>query len=433
MKRILAYWLFIFFIIASHSIWGLADLNRYPIKIGGANIYLGDLFFLSFILFSLPFILGKNRINDLVLSLKKPLLLLLFYNVMIIIYSLASGAGFNNTLRGASQLFYYAIYLGIPFLVRSRKELRVFILILLINILVAFFVVMYQTFTGWQPGIAVGATHFAKSIDMGGFYRTYNLCSQWLIFLFSFAYAAFVFMKKTLATLFLFAMSGMAMSLSFSRSAIAGFLVVSIFLLLVGFIKRREGLKTGKAVWTTLLVVLVMAYVMSFIYPVYSRIQAGVFEVRFNEGTFRGRTGLYENALNYLNESNILLGYGFMRLSSFSLEDEPSLLDSLQSGSDSGMIDLLFRWGIIGFCLYSFLHYRFVRISWKRIKQCESSISKVFFIGGISYTLFAWIQSASGPTFLLQFNSIIIIILWAVADMLWYFENDNYIRGTRTL
>jgi O-antigen ligase len=427
MKRVLAYWLLISFLLASHYLWGLAALYKYPIEVGGANIYLQDLFFLLFALFSLSYVLGKGIKDPRILSLKKPLLLFLSYGIIAIIYSFASGAGFRNTFRGVSQLFYYAIYFGIPFVVRSRKELRFFLLILLTNVLVALFVNLYQNFTGWQPEFVVGPSHFSKTLDMGGIYRTYNPSSQWIVFALCFMYTAILFDKKSLGRLLLFAVLGMAMLLTFTRNIYVGFLVISVFLVAVGFMKRREGLKIANAIWVVMLLFLVLTYVFSSSDAISNRVQSGIFDVTEKQGTFLGRLELFETAQYYLEGRSILLGYGFGSFSGYDpdADNVPHLLGSLESGADSGLVYVLFRLGIVGLVLYAFVHYKFVRISWRRFRDSESTSAKVLYLGGISYTLCLWTQAFASNVLFSEYASITTVIMWAVADIVWSLDSSS--------
>jgi O-antigen ligase len=434
-KRFLAYSFLVCFLLTSHYLWGLAALYKYPIQIGGANIYLQDLFFLSFALFSFSYVLGKGVKDPRILSLKKPLLLFLFYGIIVIVYSFASGAGFRNIFRGVSQLFYYAIYFGIPFVIRSRKELHFFLLILLTNVLVALFVNLYQNFTGWQPEFVVGPSHFSKTLDMGGIYRTYNPSSQWIVFALCFMYTTILLDKKSLARVSLFAVLAMAMLLTFARNIYIGFLVISVFLALIGFTKRREGLKIANAIWIMMLLFLVLTYVLSSSEAISNRVQTGIFDVTEKQGTFLGRLELFETAQDYLEGRSILLGYGFGSFSGYdpNSDNAPNLLSALESGADSGLVYVLFRLGVVGLVLYAFVHYKFVRISWRRFRDSESTSAKVLYLGGISYTLCLWTQAFASNVFFSEYASITTIIMWAVADVVWHLDSGSSKAKTRTM
>lgn len=425
MKRRITYLFFILFLLSSHNFWGLVPVYRYPVTIGGANIYIEDICFILFFILALPFNYKNHNREKQILHLKKPILFFAIYSLFIIFYSLASNATYTNTLRGASQLLYYLMYFGIPFLIRSRKELRSFLIIITINCAIALVVNLFQNITGWQPSFVQGLGHFSRTVYAGGFYRTYNPSFQWIIFSLCFIYPLVLFDRVTLVRITLLTVLCASIILTFTRNTYFGFMVTTTFFLIISLIKPSTVFKSWKPIFIILILASSLYYVSSRSYTFRRRIDSSITELTNKSGTFLERLNLFEMALSYLKNEKLFFGFGFKRLFNYRLWSEIRPLDVLQSGADSGMVDILFRLGIIGAFIYVLMHYQFFHNSWIRIRKCKTTSASLFFSGAMAYTLFIWTQSFANNVFLNKSCSIIIIIIWAVADIIWRFEDES--------
>lgn len=417
--KFLKYLFFILFILASHNFWGTVQLYKYSLLIGTANTYLIDWSFFFFVSLSLPEILASKKGKKEQFLLNKEMILFLCYGVFIAFYSIIiMGVTFRNTFRGVSEIFYYAIYFGIPFLMKNKKDINIFVWILFINSLVAVSVNIYQNFTGWEPGFVEGVSHFSKTIDMGGIYRAYNPSNQWIIFSLCFLYVILINYKISIIRLLYFCVLTVAMLLTFIRNVYIGFILISFFLLALGIFRWRKRWKLNKTVFGVVLVGMIFYVALSYSYPIFDRFQSSLFEIKEKTGTFGERLQLSDIALRSLKGVQLYLGSGYGQLSDTLDSSQRHFIEALQSGADSGIINILLRLGIVGLIFYVIINFKFIIFSWKRLNTTNLTLSRTFYMGAISYSLWIWTQSFASNMFLSSQNSIILIIIWSMGDRL---------------
>jgi hypothetical protein len=279
----------------------------------------------------------------------------------------------------------------------------------------------YQNLTGWQPPTAVDGTSMSNTKEMGAVFRTYNPTQQWLVALTALAMTRLFFERVTFGRVILFDIMLLFLALTFFRSLYLGFAVALAFVIWVS-VRRRAAvrkLRLGKVV-ALLAVLALLVYGTLTLFPsVNDRLQSTFYEITTEGGTFAHRIKLL--AYSLLITDNYFLGGGFGQLQFQNALASPLefLIASLDAGADSGLVNLFFRFGLIGLALFGVITIVFLRRSYERLKRMQPCREYSLIVAACAYTIWVWVTGVANNTFTSIANGTVLASFWAVSDIAW--------------
>ena len=164
---------------------------------------------------------------------------------------------------------------------------------------------------------------------------------------------------------------------------------------------------------------------------VQERLASAFVEIAEGSGTFAHRIRLL--ALSYVYMDNIFIGAGYATLEySNKLGSAIDfIIASLSSGADSGIINIFFRFGLIGFTLYLWLTWKYIVGSFERLRTLTIEIEYIVIMGSCAYTVWVWIGGIANNTFTSVANAPVLITFWALNDIVWNLNKKKI--GTQEL
>lgn len=410
------------YLVLSNYFWGTLQLA--PLKLFGFSVHLIDLVFLTIVVAGWRMRKRSPAVCSTIdYAVGKPLGAFLLYTTFLVGYSLLMGFSFNNTIRFALGIFYLSIYYFIPYLVTNRVQFRSFARLLIAFAACAYAVVLFQNFTGWQPGSVLNPTSMSYTENVGGIYRTWNPVQQWLVGATSFSLAWLLFFQVTLSGVVVLALLLLFIALTFIRNIYIGFIVVVVFLVFCK-LRHRHDAKGKSRIFILMVIVAVMVGVAFSFFPslsplVIERFQSTFIELSEQSGTFGHRINMWNLAQALVTNPWLGAGFGVFEVDNVLGSPEEFLLASVSSGSDSGIVALFFRFGLIGMVLYGYLSFTFLRQTFKRIREIDSKRDAALLFGACVYTIWIWVQSIASNTFFYIPYVSVLVTAWSMSDIIW--------------
>ncbi len=363
--------------------------------------------------------------NTIEYSIGKELGIFLLYTILLCFYSLYLGCSFNNAFRFCSIIFHYAIYYIIPYIIVDRKLFELFKKYLFIFMIIGYFIYLSQNIFGWQPNSVENAASMSTVENVGGFFRTWNPFQQWLVAATCFSLSWILYARYSVRSLFIFCSLLLIVLLSFTRNVYTGLIVALLILFWQKYVLKLR--KYGKSAIVMLISISIVVTLLISMFPsIMERFKLGVVELSEGEGSFRHRMNIL--LVTQIMVNNPLLGAGFENTGTeidFKSIDS-ILLESVNSGADSHLIMLYYRFGIIGIILFAYISITFVRKNFIRIRMMGIKRESIFLIAAITYTIMIWVQAVASSTLVSEPSISINLMVWAISDCIWrfyYFED----------
>jgi hypothetical protein len=201
----------------------------------------------------------------------------------------------------------------------------------------------------------------------------------------------------------------------FSSNKRGGFIAYSIALLVYFFLELEVNRK-NKLKIVNYLAVCFFAVIGGIVFSYYAEKNDGFFLYRLeklstDDGS--GRTEIYNQVLDGIGKSNIfefLIGHGDNAVSSITVEKLPAHNDFLE---------VMYDYGFIAFCIYSYIHYLFIKFGIKLKRQKKHFVSSWFF----TYLLF-FMMSMISHVIIYQYF-ILLVIYWGIVMGTYEREKNN--------
>lgn len=407
---------FFLFVILSSGIFGTTVFT--PVLVFGFNIHFIDVAFLLSVAWGW-WKRQRGTSGTIDHSVAKDMRWFLLYSTGLLVFSVYTGVSVNNAIRFFMAVLYLSLYFFIPYLITARKRLTTFFFLMVSFLVMAYLIILFQNLTGWKPSSSQLPTDMSYTMDMGGIYRTYNPVQQWLVAAASFSVGGLFYSRLTGGRLIIFLLLLMFIALTFTRNLYLGFIVVNFLL----FIRRsRTGAKKlnlGFIIGVILVVAVILVGIGISIPVVRERFQSTFLDIENEGGTFQHRLLMFAVAYQYMHNIFIGGGFGVLEVRSVFGSRIEFLIASVNSGSDSGLVHLIFRFGLIGAALFSAMSVRFVRTAFRRADLLPDSLERRIIIGAAVYTILIWVQSFASNVLLDISNAIILVTFWAVSDAVW--------------
>jgi hypothetical protein len=410
---------YIVFLILSCSLWGTVMVS--PIVSFGPTIHYIDIIFASLLCYGWIKRSQRTDIRSTIeYSIGKELAVFLGYTVLLVFYSLTLGCSLTNALRFCVNIFHYSLYYFIPFVIVESKQLKIFYRYLFMFLGMGYLVYVSQNIFGWQPNAMAefGSMSFVEKV--GAFYRVWNPVQQWLVAAACFSLTWIIFVKPSFKTITLFVGLLLFVFLSFTRNVYIG-LIAAAFLLILQKNHYEGKQKKIDTIRIVIIIVLVCIILLPFFPSVVERFQLGLVEMNEEQGSYGHRVNILLVAQALMN--NPWFGMGFENVDiEYDLKSIDSVMSaSVNSGADSHLIMLYYRFGFIGMLLFSYISITFIRKTYQRIRIMGVQKESVFLIGALTYTLMIWIQAVASSTLLSEPSISINVTLWALSDCVWRF------------
>lgn len=416
---------FIGFIILSTSLWGTVQLD--PLKIGSFNLHYIDIVFVILIILG---ILQRKKMRSqgftINLSAGRGLIIFVLYTFFLIVYSLNQGANINNILRFAVRIFYFALYFYLPYMIISSERLNKYYNYLLAFIIIGIFVTLFQNLTGWQPSFVINATSMSNTQHYGSnIFRTYSPNYQWIFLLAILALSNIFIKQNSIYNIVALILSLFAIFLSFARNLYMALFTIILCVIVLKFVKKNE-LVNSLGVFLSFIFIGLIIYLIFYNIPEISdRFMETQYDLNSNKGTFEHRVKMLELALSYSPSVYFGAGFGSLTHGETLLSSEQFIIASLNSGSDSGVINLYFRFGIIGLVLFFFLLINCFKNNIKRLKEMRYGTEYKLILSSNLYIVGIIIQSFVSDVFTSVYTIPVLLTIIALSDIAWYVYNDQ--------
>lgn len=350
----------------------------------------------------------------------------LLWTFFIAIYSIVGlGQGVNNTIRFLIGTWYMSVYFLLPAIAKDEREMRTLIALLLIFLSGSYAVNLFQNLTGWHPASSLDQTMMSFTVDYGGIYRTWNPTQMWLIGLTSFTLTRVYYDRVTLGRLTALFFMLIFLAFTFFRSYYLGFAAALVFLFSANVkpsasAQHRSVIKAAFKIVRVGVAAYLLVWGVFQLFPIVQERMASAFvEIAEGSGTFAHRIRLLALSTVYMDSIFLGGGYATLEYTNKTGSAIDFLIASLSSGADSGIINLFFRFGLIGLGLYIVVTWRLFSRTLTRLRAIPVGDAYTMMMTSLVYTVWVWVGGIANNTFTSVANAPVLVTLWALNDIAW--------------
>ncbi|NUN70893.1 MAG: hypothetical protein HUU02_14420 [Bacteroidetes bacterium] len=417
--------LFFLFLVLSVNVWGTVMID--PINLGAFNIHLVDICFLGFAAgASLRMRKYREHFHGFERVIGGPFMLFLLWTLGLAFYSIIGlGQGVNNTIRFLIGTWYMSVYFLLPAIAKDAREMRTLLILLLLFLSGSYFINLFQNLTGWHPASSLDQTMMSYTVDYGGIYRTWNPTQMWLIGLTAFTLTRVYYDRVTMGRLTALFFMLIFLAFTFFRSYYLGFAAALVFLFTANVkptatARHRSVMKTVFNIIRVGVAAYLLVWGVFQLFPIVQERMASAFvEIAEGSGTFAHRIRLLALSTVYMDSIFMGGGYATLEYTNKMGSAIDFLIASLSSGADSGIINLFFRFGLIGLSLYLFVTWRLFSRTLSRLRSCEIGDTYTMMMTSLVYTVWVWVGGIANNTFTSVANAPVLVTLWAINDIAW--------------
>jgi len=362
--------------------------------------------------------------------LNRPVIvLLLMFVIQAFRAFFLQGQSFLQVGRIMRPLFSYLMFFIILARIRNRKELNLFLKLLLVISLISSAIVIHQCIFGWSP---MGALR-----RMGDIYRHNNVATEIItsIFLLSFCILPFLKLKKRSFVLFLVLPAYFAVFLYSGSRALWGTLAISIAACLLLMKRTDKNMQIFASI--ALFLIISVAFfgptaVENFLNPFRTRAETTIPTLIEREGTFLTRINLYKAKWDIVKKDNILMGIGF-RYGSLRRDTIYGA-----TGADNGIAHIVFRFGLIGYLLFGWIFISFFKRAFFMLKHIKPSTDRAILVGLVATNIQLLLQLFFSDTLFRHHGIIVYVLSWALLEIIWEFhykerQDEEFARSKQSI
>jgi O-antigen ligase len=403
-------------------VWGTTEyvsLNYF-----GVNFSYLDIAFVILLTFAwLEYKKNKTVKASLEYSIGKELAVFILYTIFLVFYSLSLGCAVTTAIRFCINIWHYSIYYFIPYIIYDQKRLDILKKIMIAFLMIGYFIYTSQNVLGWQPASVTDMTTSMSHVEnVGLFFRTWNPFQQWLVAATCFSIAWIIFVNRSVVSITLFIGLLLFVFLSFARNVYIGLIFALIAFIVQKMIYQRKIKKAFIMLFSIIALLIILFQLFPF---VVDRFESGFIDIAEESGSVEHRTNIL--LVTEFLKQNTLLGAGYNVLDvQTQLESiDDILLATINSGADSHLIMLYYRFGIIGMILFAYISITFVRKNLSRIKIIGINKESIFILCAVTYTIMIWVQAVASSSLLSEPSISINLTIWAISDCIWRMQKSK--------
>ncbi len=408
------------------GLFGIMDLPNVRFPFG--SLRMDDIVFLTMCVPLIRDILLK-RVDRKISSLNKPLILFLIFALSQAARAfLIQSEDLHWILRLMRIPVYYLAFFLILYEIKDRTQLNRFLkLSFTIGIISGAVMALQYIFGLSLGGSALQPTSKTLGYDLPRIYNyTASLISSiFLMLLFTLPY---IVGKVKVIIIFFEALLFISLLTTFARSLWGSIAIAMIIGLLI------DVKNIGK--FARYLVIAIFAIILStnyfgsriegFLPAVSYRASTAIPDIIYKGGSVYRRILLFQRQWDIVRAENILLGVGF-KYEPPQISQPGQIITVLDMspysylGTDSGIVNLVFRFGLVGLILFAWLFTTLFRKSISVLKSIPPSIDRGILVGLVSTNIMIIISSFFGNWFFSS-EAIVVVTSWALIELIKNFR-----------